>query len=241
MRAWTVYEQNQLLKYGLWGKDLSNFGEMPVEYIVGKAEFGGLKLFVSPAVLIPRIETESLVNLVVEHLSNEKKLRIVDVGTGSGAIAILLAKRLVGLHREFEMTATDISQQALEVARKNLHKYKLESKVKLQQSNLLEQIEDRFDIIVANLPYIPEKRKEDLLESVIKYEPHLALFGGDDGLYLIKELIKQAKVKLNPGGQLWLEVDDSHTFEQIATAGFTTSSFPDQFGVNRFYRILPVV
>lgn len=236
MRAWTVYEQNQLLKYGLWGKDLSKFGEMPVEYIVGKAEFGGLEFYVSPAVLIPRIETENLVNLVIDHLP-EKDLKIADVGTGSGAIAILLAKRLLGLHREFEMVATDMSQQALEVTRKNLNQYKLAKKVRLQQSNLLDQLEGKFDLIVANLPYIPETRRDDLPESVLIYEPHLALFGGEDGLYLIKELIKQAKVKLNSGGQLWLEVDDSHKFEDIASDGFTTGVYPDHFGINRFYQL----
>lgn len=234
MRTWSVYEQNQLLKYGLWGKDLSKFGEMPVEYITGHVDFAGLDLVVNRKVLIPRPETETLVELVVRNLDPKKKYRLLDVGTGSGAIILGIANKLRELQIEAELFASDISPESLEVAKLNCKRLGF-PQINLVKSNLLESIEGFFDVMVANLPYIPDGRKSELTASVIDFEPELALFGGKDGLDLINRLKTQALRHLAGGGQLWLEVDDSHKGEQLHAEAYTQESFTDEHGIRRFY------
>lgn len=234
MRTWSVYEQNQLLKYGLWGKDLSKFGEMPVEYITGHVDFAGLDLVVNRHVLIPRPETEALVDLVIKNLDSRRKNKILDVGTGSGAIILGIANKLRDLKIEVELFGSDISPEALEVSRINCKRLGFKQ-IKLIKSNLLDKVEGIFDVIVANLPYIPECRRGALSSSVVDFEPELALFGGKDGLDLINRLKRQALKHLSSEGQLWLEVDDSHTSEQLRTDEYTQVSFSDVHGVCRFY------
>lgn len=165
-----------------WVKILDGY---PVSYLTGEREFYGLPLFINENVLVPRPETELLVDHTIALATNGS--RILEVGTGSGAIAIALKKT----HPEFEVTATDVSAVALEVAKKNIDKYALD--IKLIESDLLENIEENFDILVANLPYIGEVRNNFIAENVQKYEPNVALFGGDDGLQLYKKMFEQAK------------------------------------------------
>ena len=157
----------------------------PVAYLTGEKEFYGISLFVNEDVLVPRPETERLVDYVCEIA--EVGSKILQVVTGSGAIAIALKKT----HPGFEVTASEISPAALSVAKKNIDKYALD--IKLLQSDLLENVEGNFDILVANLPYIGLERNNFIAPNVEKYEPHLALFGGEDGLRLYEKMFKQAK------------------------------------------------
>jgi release factor glutamine methyltransferase len=178
----------------------------PLPYITGHQAFFGLDFMVSPEVLIPRPETEQLVEECIQWLEEHPaKRRVVDVGTGSGIIAITLADRFIDLG----MTAVDLSKPALEIAKQNAIRCCVENKIQFIQSDLLEKCEGRFDLIAANLPYIPTKTLSAL--AVSKYEPSLALDGGEDGLKLISELLRQSKGYINPGGLIILEVESKQS------------------------------
>ena len=191
---------------------------VPAQYITGHQEFWGLDLIVSPAVLIPRPETEHLVETVLElvremeppDLSRRARapgatsvLRIVDVGTGSGAIALALA-------REFphaEVDGCDISAAALEVARANAARLQLE-RVRFRQSDVLEAYppQPAFDFVVSNPPYVGENEADKVQAIVKKYEPRCAVFAGPEGLDMIRRLAPQARERLKPGGWLLMEI-----------------------------------
>ena len=177
---------------------------MPVAYLVGKKEFYSLKFEVSPAVLIPRPESEFV---VVEFLSVCKSIespRAVDVCTGSGCIALASLHE----HKTARFTAIDISPDALRIARKNAAAHKLEDRIEFREGNLLAPVADEepFDVIVSNPPYISSGDIAGLEPGVRDYEPHLALDGGPDGLRVVDALIKQAVPLLKPGGHLILEI-----------------------------------
>ncbi len=168
------------------------FGRMaagePVAYLLGHREFYGLNFFVDRRVLIPRPETEHLVEKVLDYCrKNTDVLKILDLGTGSGCIALSLAKLLPSTH----VTATDISEDALNVARINAQRLDLKNRVSLLQSDLLESVSGPFDVIVANLPYIGEKRFSFVSKSAYDYEPHVALFGGNEGLSLYRRFFEE--------------------------------------------------
>lgn len=169
----------------------------PVSYITCLKEFYGLDFFVDKRVLVPRPETEQLVDRVLDYLhknSDEKKeFRILDVGTGCGNIAVSIAKNFNGVN----ILALDVDEFALEVARINVSQHSLEDKIRLCCSDLLECVEDeeKFDIIVANLPYIGEIKNRFIAADVEKYEPKTALFGGEDGLRLYERMFKQIRDK----------------------------------------------
>lgn len=178
----------------------------PVQYITGEQEFYGLALHVSPAVLVPRPETELLVEAVIAEFrgASEAPIRIVDVGTGSGAIAIALAAHLPGA----ELTALDISPAALAVARENVARHHLQGRIRLIESDLLFGLpanEARFDAIVSNPPYVPESDRDSLHPEVRDHEPATALFAGFTGLDVYRRLIPQAYAWLRPGGLLAME------------------------------------
>jgi release factor glutamine methyltransferase len=188
----------------------------PLAYIVGKKEFYGRDFTVTPDVLIPRPETEQIVEVVKNYVyksdGSEEKIvslnpvtKILDVGTGSGAIAITLALELP----HAAVTASDISPAALKVACANAEK--LNVKINLVQSDLLKNITEQFDIIVANLPYVDRSWQ---VSPDTKYEPESALFAGDGGLELIKKLIDQAPNHLTNNAYLILELDP----RQMSTA-----------------------
>ncbi|MDP6099813.1 MAG: peptide chain release factor N(5)-glutamine methyltransferase [Dehalococcoidia bacterium] len=173
----------------------------PTAYILRHREFYGLGFFVDPRVLIPRPETELLVEKTIE-LVGERPLQVVEVGTGCGAVAIALAHYLP-LAR---LSATEISPLALQVARRNRRHYQLGRQLKLLQGDLLLPLSFKADIIVANLPYVRNSDIADLIPEVRDHEPLSALAGGPDGLDLIRRLVAQVPQRLKPGGWLLLEV-----------------------------------
>ncbi len=173
----------------------------PVQYITGVQEFFGLPFEVSPDVLIPRPETEHLVEAVLERFDREANLRIIDVGTGSGAIAVALARALP----RSRVTALDLSSAALEVARRNAQRHGVMERVTLLQSDLLAAVDGSdFDAVVSNPPYIAEG--EVLEPQVFQYEPRSALYAGPTGLEVYEHLIPQARRVLKPQGWLMLEI-----------------------------------
>ncbi len=178
-------------------------GFEPIQYILGSQEFFGLELRVTPAVLIPRPETELLVEAVLARLPHDTPLRLVDVGTGSGAIAIALAHALP----QAFVTAIDLSPQALALARENAAAHHLTDRITFLESDLLDAIapELRFDAIVSNPPYVPNADASTLHPQVRDHEPAQALFAGPSGLELYARLIPQAFALLKPTGLLALE------------------------------------
>lgn len=180
----------------------------PVQYIMGKACFMGFDFKVNPQVLIPRPETEILVEKAIEKLSlisnKLPDLKILDIGTGSGCIAIALAK----FFPEARITAIDVSPSALEVARENAKSNQVEKKIIFLQSNLFASYELRamnYELIISNPPYISAEEFERL-EPEVKFEPHLALDGGGDGLEIYRRIIKDAHLYLKASGFLILEI-----------------------------------
>src|SRR3981081_4522929 len=169
-----------------------------------------MDLIVSPAVLIPRPETEHVVETVLELAKADgrgrpspRDLRIVDVGTGSGAIALALAKELPTA----EIHATDISPEALEVARANAARHELTSRIKFHRADLLSGLPHReFDFVVSNPPYVGESEEDSVQLEVRKFEPRNAVFAGPTGLEVIEQLIPQAHAVLKPDGWLVFEV-----------------------------------
>jgi len=172
----------------------------PIAYIIGNKEFYGLNFFVDSRVLVPRPETEGLVDRVFDFLKpnmgNGNRFRIIDVGTGSGNIAISIAS---GLENEDIDTieAIDVSEEALEVARINAAQHGVEDRMQIYQADLLEGVEEGsgFDVIVANLPYIGEVKHRYVSSDAEKFEPSVALFGGENGLTLYEKLFKQTSDK----------------------------------------------
>ena len=182
----------------------------PAQYITGHQEFWGLDLIVSPAVLIPRPETEHVVEAVLELANADGRgrpsphdLRIVDVGTGSGAIALALAKELPTA----QIHAAEISPEALEVARANGARHELTSRIEFRQADLLDGLPAAsFDFVVSNPPYVGESEEDAVQLEVRKFEPRNAVFAGPTGLEVIERLIPQAHTALKPDGWLVFEI-----------------------------------
>jgi release factor glutamine methyltransferase len=177
----------------------------PVQYITGQQEFFGLTLKVTPAVLIPRPETEHLVEAVLKLLPTNQPLMIADIGTGSGAIAIALAVHLP----RAKITALDISPEALAIATENARKHSVADRISFLRSDLLSALNheaEAFDAIVSNPPYIAETDRKTLHPQVRDHEPPTALFAGETGLDIYHRLIPQAHKALKPTGLLALEI-----------------------------------
>ncbi|MGQ9667373.1 MAG: peptide chain release factor N(5)-glutamine methyltransferase, partial [Anaerolineae bacterium] len=182
----------------------------PLAYILGSQPFFGLDLLVTPAVLIPRPETEELVEHAIRWLNQRAAgqrdtlagLRVVDVGTGSGAIALALASALPELH----IIAVDDSLPALKIAQENTLRLGLAKRVHLVAGDLLLPFAGTFDLILANLPYIPSAELPTLMPEVSQYEPRRALDGGRDGLGPLRRLLAQAHTRLAPEGALMAEI-----------------------------------
>jgi release factor glutamine methyltransferase len=178
----------------------------PAQYITGHQEFWGLDLIVSPAVLIPRPETEHVVETVLELAKQrdpEERLRLVDVGTGSGCIALALATELplAAIH------ACDISEEALEIARINAARLHLVDRILFCRSDLLSiYAGEQFDFVVSNPPYVGESEADKVQKQVREFEPAIAVFSGPEGINIYKQLIPQAHAVLSPGGWLVLEI-----------------------------------
>jgi len=186
---------------------------IPAQYITGHQEFWGMDFIVSPAVLIPRPETEHIIETVLK-LSQEGnnggrasapggQYQIVDVGTGSGCIALALAKELP----QAVIHATDISPAALEIARANAARHQLENRIHFHQTDLLQGLDPgKFDFVVSNPPYVGESEEDQVQLEVRKFEPRNAVFAGPTGLEVIERLIPQARTVLKPGGWLVMEI-----------------------------------
>jgi release factor glutamine methyltransferase len=198
----------------------------PIQYITGEQEFYGLTLKVTPAVLIPRPETEHLVEAVLHHLPKGQPARIVDIGTGSGAIAIALAVHLPQAH----ITAIDLSTEALKIARANAETNAVADRITFLQSDLLAAIanEPPYDAIASNPPYIPHTDSPALHPEVRDHEPHTALFAGTEGLDIYRRLIPQAHALLKPNGLIALEIGHGQR-EAVATllSGWRNVNFVD--------------
>ena len=178
-------------------KKLAN--HIPAQYIIGHAEFFGMQLKVDERVLIPRPETEELVELILaENLKDN--LKVLDIGTGSGAIALALAKNRL----DWSVTASDISEDALELATENANAQNLN--LSFIKSDCFSEISSKYDIIVSNPPYISREDQEEVGLNVLHSEPHLALFADEDGLAIYRRIAEDSKDYLNDGGKIYLEI-----------------------------------
>ena len=177
----------------------------PIQYILGRTEFAGLTFHVDESVLIPRPETEELVNWVLEVARRMPSPRILDIGTGSGCIPVTLAKKLPGA----QVHALDISESALLTARKNAER--LQAEVRFFRHDILsgEDLELSYDIIISNPPYVRKSEKELMRDNVLKHEPEIALFVSDeDPLLFYRRIVEHAKLSLKSGGHLFFEVNE---------------------------------
>lgn len=179
----------------------------PVAYIIGEKEFLSRPFFVDRSTLIPRPETELLVEKTIDiakELSRENgaALKVLEIGVGSGIIAVSLA--LSGLN--LEITATDISEDAINIAVKNAERHNAVEKIRFIKGDLFEGAKGSYDIIVSNPPYVGLSEKDALAKDIIDWEPHSALFAGEDGLDIARRIIAQAPANLNTGGYLIFEI-----------------------------------
>ncbi|MGZ5021376.1 MAG: peptide chain release factor N(5)-glutamine methyltransferase [Chthoniobacterales bacterium] len=173
----------------------------PLQHLLGTVEFCGHTFLCDKRALIPRPETEELVELLLKSSIENPKSKILDLGTGSGVIALSLAAALP----EAEVQASDISEDALSLARENAARLNLSERVQFVQSDLFDKITERFDLIVANLPYVP-KTDRTTLSREVRHDPQSAVFGGNAGDEIIRKLIANAPSHLQPGGLLALEI-----------------------------------
>jgi release factor glutamine methyltransferase len=216
----------------------------PTAYLTGHREFYGLDFKVTPDVLIPRPETEQLVEAALQLARNElqrTRLRIADVGTGSGAIAVSLAKTLP----RAEIYATDVSRAALAVASENALRHGVDRRIAFRPGHLLTPVHDYVDLIVANLPYVTTQDWSQLAPELREHEPRLALDGGPDGLDLIRDLLRQAPCYLRPGGHVLLEIGEGQV---KPLAAFIRDELPEKTlwsaeldfaGIPRVMTVLP--
>jgi release factor glutamine methyltransferase len=204
----------------------------PLQHLLGTVEFCGLTFLCDKRALVPRPETEQLVELVESRIEN-RELRIVDVGTGSGVIALSLAAKIP----EAKVLGVDVSEDALALAQENAARLNLSERVQFLKRRLLEDAEDAFDLIVANLPYISIRDRHTLSPEVL-HDPEVALFAGAQGDELVRELIDQARFRLRPGGLLALEIglgQSEALLSALAEKNYRDiSSKNDYNGVTRF-------
>ncbi len=206
----------------------------PMAYVLGEREFYGRTFKVDRRALIPRPETELLVDLGLAAMKRFSEPRVVEIGTGCGAVAISLA-----LEAGCTVTATDLSSEALQLARENARG--LYANVRLVQADLLRGLREPIDVLLANLPYVPSQR--DLPRDVRDYEPHLALFGGTRGTELIERLLHEATGVLAPRGELCVELDEEEQAQPIAAVarelygGAVVNIEQDAGGYDRVVRV----
>ena len=194
--------------------------EIPIQYILGVTNFYGLEFEVNSAVLIPRPETEELVDWIIQSSKVQSKLKILDIGTGSGCIAIALAKNLPNA----QVFALDVSEQALTTAKKNAEKNQVQLSFIHQSILETEDLAQEFDIIVSNPPYVRELEKHEIKNNVLDNEPHLALFVEDnDALIFYRKIAQLAQKNLKLKGQLYFEINQylgKETLNLLLEMGF---------------------
>ena len=178
--------------------------DVPLSHLAGFEYFYDRKFKVTKDVLSPRMETEELIYKVIEYVkkTNKNNLKILDLCTGSGIIAITIKKELEQV--SVDVIASDISEEAIEVAKENARFH--EATIKFIKSDIFYNIDDKFDIIVSNPPYIDRKDEVTMLDNVLKYDPHLALFAEEEGLYFYRKIIEQAKDYLKENGVMFFEI-----------------------------------
>lgn len=226
-RSWLWAHYNDLIP----AEPVATFSELlerrecrePAAYLLGEWEFYGRSFSVTPAVLVPRPETEMLVEAVLRWARETCPQRIADIGTGSGIIAVTLAAEMP----ELQLFAVDLSPEALDIARQNAARHGVGERVTFLEGNLLLPLHEAdiasLDAVVANLPYIAEELMEGLMPEIRLFEPSLALRGGDDGLSLINRLIDDSPDLLRADGLLALEIGDGQAdivITRLATAGW---------------------
>jgi release factor glutamine methyltransferase len=210
----------------------------PVAYLVGYKEFYNLRFAVSPAVLIPRPETELLVLEAIRLAKTLPQARIVEIGTGSGAVAVTLAKHLPQL----QITSTDVSGAALALAQRNAKTHGVAERIRFLEGDLFAALPagEKFDLIVSNPPYIATEQIAALTPTVVKYEPRLALDGGSHGVEVIEKIATQAPAWLAPNGYLLLEIGADQGLvvpEFLKQRGWQgVTMFPDHAGLPRVVR-----
>ena len=200
----------------------------PLQHLLGTIDFCGRTFQCDKRALVPRPETEQLVELLISNFKSEiAHSRIADVGTGSGVIALSLAAE----YPDAEIVAADISEDALALAQENAERLSLADRVRFLKSNLLENVDGVFDLIAANLPYIPTEQRQALSREVL-HDPEVALFAGARGDELVRKLITQAPSRLRPGGLLALEIGISQS-EALVTA-LTEKNYRDIWAKNDY-------
>ena len=207
---------------------------VPLSHLAGFEYFYDRKFKVTKDVLSPRMETEELIYKVIEYIKsiNKNNIKILDLCTGSGIIGITLRKELES--KSLEVVASDISEEALKVAKENA--IMNEAEVKFIQSDIFENINEKFDIIVSNPPYIAYNDKITIEDNVLNYDPHLALFAEEDGMYFYREIVENAKEYLEEDGQVFFEIgyDQREKILKLANEnGFKAEVYKDINGRDR--------
>lgn len=208
--------------------------DVPLSHLVGFEYFYDRKYKVTKDVLSPRMETEELIYKVIEYVkaSNKNKFKILDLCTGSGIIAITLKKELEQV--SVDVIASDISEEAIEVAKENAQSH--DATIKFIKSDIFNNIDNKFDIIVSNPPYIDRKDEVTMQDNVLKYDPHLALFAEEEGMYFYRKIIEQANDYLNENGVMFFEIGYDQKDKIIKLAdmnGFSAEVYRDINGRDR--------
>ena len=232
-----VFSQEELAVWKEISEKLKS--EIPIQYILGTTSFYGLEIFVNPSVLIPRPETEELVDWILNDAKNKNytSKSIVDIGSGSGCIAISLAKNLANA----KVYALDVSEEALQVAAKNAAFNNVEIKFLTEDILSATALPQKFDVIVSNPPYVRELEKHEIKNNVLNNEPHLALFVADeDALIFYRKIANLAQTYLEPNGNLYFEVNQylgQETYQLLKEIGFTNIELcKDIYGNDRMIR-----
>ena len=197
----------------VFDEDLMRLEERyPLQYLLGYTWFYGRKMLVNEHTLIPRPETEELVFHVLERAGSLKNAKVIDLGTGSGCIPVTIAAE----RPSWQVTGVDIQREVLEVARKNADSH--EVAVRWAEADLLDWsgypiLQETYDVIVSNPPYIPERDRAIMEDNVLKYEPDLALFASEEGMIFYREIARYGFQSLHPGGWMFLELHEDHAFE----------------------------
>lgn len=208
--------------------------DVPLSHLVGFEYFYDRKYKVTKDVLSPRMETEELIYKVIEYVkaSNKNNFKILDLCTGSGIIAITLKKELEQV--SVDVIASDISEEAIEVAKENAKFH--DATIKFIKSDIFNNIDDKFDIIVSNPPYIDRKDEVTMQDNVLKYDPHLALFAEEEGMYFYRKIIEQANDYLNENGVIFFEIGYDQKDKIIKLAdmnGYSAEVYKDINGRDR--------
>ena len=208
--------------------------DVPLSHLVGFEYFYDRKFKVTKDVLSPRMETEELIYKVIEYIkaSNKNNFKILDLCTGSGIIAITLKKELSQF--SIDVVASDISEEAIKVSKENAQSH--DATIKFIQSDIFDNIADKFDIIVSNPPYIDRKDEVTMQDNVLKYDPHLALFAEEEGMYFYRKIIEQANDYLNENGVIFFEIGYDQKDKIIKLAdlnGYSAEVYKDINGRDR--------